>query len=508
MLLNKATAQVTWSNDVASIIYTNCSKCHNSNGIAPFPLMSYQDAADHALGIESAVQDKHMPPWPPDPTYSRLAHERVLNQQEIDAIVNWVSGGTLRGDSTTEPAAPVFSSSDEISSPDLTLTIPSYSVNTTSDLYRCFVLPSGLSSMRYITGMETVPGNRSIVHHVLIFMDTTNVPAQLDAADPGPGYTNFGSTGSSASKLIGVWVPGQSATFLPQGMGIRLPANANIILQIHYPGGISGQTDQTKINLQYTSSFRREVYIDPPLNHLNLDQGFLRIPGNTTRTFTSHYTMPFTASVMAVGPHMHLIGRSISSWGVTPTGDTIPFINIPEWDFHWQGVYQFPRILKVPSGTVLYSSAFYDNTLNNPHQPNNPPITVNLGEGTNDEMMLIYFQYAYYVNGDENIILDSTVFTAIPQQSVELVHTIQLYDPSPNPINNRLNVQYFLPSTSSFKLEIYGLTGEKIKTLEEKINATAGFYTTDEFLDLPNGIYLLSLSSGETVRSKRILINK
>ena len=505
--ITSTSGQVTWSGDVANIIYTNCSNCHNSNGIGPFTLMSYQDASMNGLGIQSAVEDHIMPPWPPNSAYNRLAHERVLTAEQITTISDWVNNGMLRGDSTQEPAAPIFSSAEEITTPDLTLTIPSFNVNTTSDLYRCFVLPSGLTSLKYLTGLETVPGVRSIVHHVLIYMDTTNVPATLDANDPGPGYTAFGGTGSSASKLIGVWVPGQGAYFAPQGMGIRLPANCSIILQIHYPAGISGQTDATKINIQYTSSFRREIYIEAVLNHYQLDQGFLRIPANTIRTFTANYQLPINISALGVGPHMHLIGKSIRSWAITPTTDTIPFIDIPNWDFHWQGIYSFPRVLKLPIGTTLYSTAFYDNTVNNPNNPNNPPVTVNLGESTTDEMMLIYFAYTNYLPGDENIIIDSTIVTAIPEMKDAIVQTCQLYDPSPNPAVENCNVSYYLPTSGSYTLILTDQQGKIVQELSSGTRATSGFYSTGISVSkFKSGVYYIVLNSNGVSRTKRLVV--
>src|SRR6185436_13388896 len=330
-----------WSVDIAPILYAKCTSCHNQNGIAPFSLITYQDAFFYKTDIQTNVNSGMMPPWPPDPNYRHLAHERVLSPAEKSAIDQWVNAGAPQGDSTLAPAQPVYSSAAEITSPDLISRMPDYVVNTTTDLYRCFVMPSGLLSQQYITEIEALPGNRNIVHHILIYEDTSGIPAQLDAADPDPGYTDFGGTGSPSSNLIGVWVPGQSVYRLPVGMGIGMPANTNIVIQIHYPGGITNQTDSTKILFKLSSSLLRNVTITPPLNHFNLTNGPLVIPPNTTRTFYSQYTIPVTLSTLSVGPHMHLIGKSIMSYGVTPSNDTIPFINIPEWDFHWQGLYSF-----------------------------------------------------------------------------------------------------------------------------------------------------------------------
>jgi Secretion system C-terminal sorting domain/Copper type II ascorbate-dependent monooxygenase, N-terminal domain/Copper type II ascorbate-dependent monooxygenase, C-terminal domain len=505
LIATQVSAQIDWSTRVANIIYSNCSSCHNPNGIAPFSLMSYTDATDNASDILDAVQDHSMPPWPPDPSYNRLAHERVLTDQEIADIADWVNNGTLLGDTALEPDPPVFSSTGEISSPDLVLSAPVYTVNTTDDLYRCFVIPTGLSTQQYINGLEAIPGDRSIVHHILVYSDTSATPVQLDAADPDPGYTNFGGTGSNTSQLIGIWVPGQSAYFTPTGMGIKLLPNANVILQVHYPGGISNRVDSTKINLKLSSNLQREIAIDAPLNHYFLDNGPLILPPNQTRTFNAHYDLAYDISTLAVGPHMHLLGRSVRAYAVTPLNDTIPFIDIPEWDFHWQGLYSFPRVLKVPAGSTLYSSAFYDNTTANPENPNDPPAWVFLGEGTADEMMLIYFSYTLYFPGDENIIIDSTVTTGINQPiTSSVISTCQLYDPAPNPAVDKITIQYFIPSLSKHQLELFDVTGKLCKVL--RTSTEQGLITLQfDIGDLPSGNYILKLSSDGIQRTKKII---
>jgi hypothetical protein len=502
-----SSAQVTWSADIANIIYNNCSSCHNVNGIADFELMSYQDAVQNASDIKDEVIDRHMPPWPPDPNFSDLAHPRILTQQQIDDIESWVDNGMMRGDSTLEPAPPVISNNSEIVNPDLILNAPVYPVNTTNDLYQCFVVPTSLATDHFITGIEVIPGNRNIVHHILIYSDTSNLPLLFDAADPGPGYTNFGGTGSIYSKLIGVWVPGQGAYFSPTGMGIRLPANTNVIMQIHYPGGITGETDSSKIKLKLTPTLQREINIESPLNHYQLDNGPLFIPANSTETFYAHYTIPQDVSTLGVGPHMHLIGTSIKSWGITPSNDTIPFIDIPEWDFHWQGVYSFPKILKVPMGTVIYSEAYYDNTSNNPENPNDPPQDVSLGESTTDEMMLIYFAYTDYIPGDENIIIDSSFYTNVVDYKSTIVSTLQLYDLSPNPAEENITFQYYLPGKSNVKISILDVQGKLVKEFNS-YGSGSGLLTKQLSIDeIPSGIYFLTLESDGMVRNKKFVKN-
>lgn len=399
-----------WAEDVAPILYQQCTPCHHTGGLAPFSLMTYGDAAGNANGVYDAVDARRMPPWPPNPDYQNFAHERLLNTNDINTIKTWVQNGAIQGNAALAPAPPTYNNLPTITAPDLVVTMPNYTVSGNADIYRCFAMPSNLNVQNFITGMEVIPGNPEIVHHVLIFADTTNQPNVLDAADPGPGWTSFGNTGSNASELIGTWVPGTRPVFYPSGMGVRLAPNAKIIFQVHYPTGSNGKSDQTSVRFKLTGSPSRPLYISAPLNHGSaLVNGPLVIPANQTKVFQEKYKVPLNISVLEVGPHMHLIGKSIKSYGVTPLGDTLKFIDIPNWDFHWQGGYMFKKIMKVPVNTWLWAEALYDNTTANIHNPSNPPQLVTAGEATTNEMMMVFFTYTYYLPGDENIVLESPI---------------------------------------------------------------------------------------------------
>ena len=440
-----AAQTATWNDNVACILYTRCTSCHHEGGIGPFSLMTYDDATAAAFGMQYAVNAGTMPPWPPDHTYRSLAHERVLTAEEVALINDWVNNGMPQG-SGSAPMAPVYLSDEVITDPDLVLTMPSYTVNTVgNDVYRCFVIPTGLNEDVFIKELEVVPGNLEAVHHVLLYADGTNTPLTLDAADPLPGYVSFGGTGSNASELVGGWVPGQGVKIYPGMMGVKIAAGNNIIMQVHYPATANGQIDQTKVNIKYTTGAVREVAIGAALNHGDLNEGALVIPANQTRTFTATYQVPnANVTVLDVAPHMHLIGRSVKAWAVTPTNVTIPLIDIPEWDFHWQGFYDFRQPLRIPAGSVLYSEAVYDNTTSNPNNPSNPPQLVTAGEATTDEMMLIYFSYTLYQPGDENIVVDtSTVVTTYENCSYQVVNVAEAvaddrFAAYPNPTNGEL----------------------------------------------------------------------
>ena len=495
-----------YNDNVACILFTNCTPCHHDGGIAPFSLMTYSDAASAAFGIQGAVNAGVMPPWPPDPAYNSLAHERVLTQEEIDIINTWVNNGMPEG-AGSPPSPPNYDGGDIIVNPDLSVQMqPFTNFENSEDLYQCFVIPTGLTEDMFVSGFEVVPGNAEMVHHVLVFADTSDIPTQLDAADPNPGYTGFGGTGSSSSQLIGIWVPGEQPFFYPNNMGAKLLAGSNIILQMHYPGGTGGQIDQTKVNFDLFAGswLTREVFFSAVLEHsVSLIDGPLILPPNQVSTFHNQFNIPnVDVTVLAVGPHMHLLGKSIRTWAVTPTNETVPLVDIPEWDFHYQGFYQFRQPVKLPANSVLYGEASYDNTAANPNQPNNPPQWVFLGEGTDDEMFLIYFAYTIYFPGDENIVIDTSTVKPTYNDCVfnilgiedELEERVSVY---PNPVADRL--LFDLPDMEFTDIILRDMQGKLIARLDPK----AKFVDVSAVAD---GVYMLSISVEGGTSTRKVVV--
>lgn len=502
-----ASAQTaTWTENIACILYTRCTSCHHDGGIGPFSLMTYDDATAAAYGMQNAVNAGSMPPWPPDNTYRSFAHEQVLTSLEIEKINDWVNNGMPVGNSVP-PMLPVYTSNEQIADPDLQLTMPSYTVNSTgNDVFRCFVMPTGLNQDAFISEIEVVPGNPSAVHHVLLYQDMSPTPSLLDALDPGPGYAGFGGTGSLTSRLIGGWAPGQGVKAYPQSMGVRISAGASIIMQVHYPTSANGQTDQTKINIKFTSGAVREVYFSTDLNHYNLVEGPLQIPANQVSAFTSIYQVPWVdATVLDVGAHMHLLGKSIRAWAFTPDGVTIPLIYIPKWDFHWQGFYDFRQPIKIPMGSIITGTAVYDNTASNPNNPNNPPQDVGLGEATTDEMMALYFSYVYYQPGDENIVVDTSSvvsthngcdFTAVGVAEEQAFRHFSAY---PNPTNGQLYLN--LPQGEQAMIRLIDPMGKVVMQRQFAHEAI-------DVSEFANGLYQVQVEMNGATSSRKVLIQQ
>jgi hypothetical protein len=495
----------TWAENIAPVLFSKCASCHRPEGIAPFSLLTYTDAFNYRASISNAVATKHMPPWPPDDNYVHFTGARTLSTAEISSIVNWVNNGAPSGNIANAPTPPP-PVTNSLGTADVVLKIPNYtSTAATSDIYQCFVLPLRLAADKFVSAIEVVPGNSAIVHHVLVYQDTSaNHAAQLlDNASPGPGYTSFGGVGINNPILVDAWVPGTSVKKLPTIFGKRIYPNSDLVVQIHYPKGSNGRLDSTKVRLYYNNNTAaRDIRIEPILNHYapTLINGPLSIPANQTKTFEERFLLPtiVKATVLTVAPHMHLIGQSVKSFAIKPTGDTIHFIDIPHWDFHWQGQYYFQRPVIVDGGSTLKAFATYNNTASNTHNPNSPPQTVNLGEATTDEMMLVYFAFAQYQPGDENIIIDSSLLTTAVGNPSLPIKQLNIF---PNPVNTYLQFQN--PGQhNDTKLAVWDMAGRKVYEAD---------ISHQLFINIPthrwaNGIYRVYLQTKETVYTSKIVV--
>lgn len=490
---------INWATDVAPILYDHCVQCHRDGGLGGFSLIGYDNALSYSASIQDATAAKRMPPWKADPNYRHYAHENRLTDSEIQVIQSWVQSGMAIGDLSQAPPMPVFTEGSNVGVPDHVLLTPLYTVTATEDEYRCFVIPSGLTQDAFLRGLEAIPGNHMAVHHILIYQDITGGAKALDDSTPEPGYVSFGGPGVSGANLVGAWVPGGPTPLTPPNMGVKLKANADLVVQMHYPKGVTGLTDQTTLNFFFTPTTQgiREISLAPVLNHtpFSLENGPLNIPANTVKTYHAKYKIPAAASVLSVAPHMHLIGRSMIAFAVTPQNDTIRLINIPAWDFHWQGAYFFQKVQKIPAQSMLHAYATYDNTTNNPFQPSDPPQLVTQGEATTDEMMLVYFAYMGYKPNDENIVLDSTLLiSATPAEPLtNSVSTLSVY---PNPSFGGAILEYEITEPTDLRTTLTDVNGRLLRVLSEKQGLVPGLYQESVAVDdLPAGLYFIRLQA-------------
>ncbi|HUM48304.1 MAG TPA: T9SS type A sorting domain-containing protein [Chitinophagales bacterium] len=506
VVLNAGAQIPDWSSQVASIIYNHCSTCHHDGGIAPFPLMSYDDAVNNAWSIQADVNAGKMPPWPPDASFNHFRNEKILSQIEIDIINSWVNNNTPSGNLANAPAPPVFNGNSLMTSIDDVIVAPVYTIQKNTDEYRSFVIHSNYTETRYLNQVEFIPGNASAVHHVFLLQDTSDYSNNKDLEDPGPGYNGggFGDVGPSAEMLCG-WIPGSDMITLPGNMGFVVPPGADFVLSFHYAPGSMDQADSTRVNLHFSTDpnvrkVRNERLISWFKNSL-LNPPFL-IPANEVKTFYNQSKLFDTdQSLIAVQPHMHLIGKSYKVFMVTTPGDTTNLIYIPNWNFYWQLNYFFTKVIKFPANTQIFGSAVYDNTINNPFNPSNPPEDVRAGESTFDEMMGCRFSILDYQPGDENIILDTAFYEAIEEYNDNTL-AVSI---SPNPASDKLYMMAVIPEHQVI-WKLVNETGAVIKQKQEK-GIPSGMYPLEIAVDdIESGIYFLSVSSGGKSCLKKIVV--
>ncbi|MBD2721758.1 T9SS type A sorting domain-containing protein [Hymenobacter armeniacus] len=498
-------AQVTFSQHIAPLVYQHCTPCHRTGEVAPFPLTTYAEVASHAQTIKYVTGTKYMPPWKPDANYRHYLDENTLTTTEIQQIRDWVDNGMPQGNAAQTPPVPTFPSGSQLGTPDLVVPMRQAFTHQGNgqDMYRIFVLPVNLPADRNIAAIEFRAGNKRIVHHVIIGMDTTQQAQALDAADPGYGYTRFGGFGfSPVEEVFGAWVPGMQARFYPTGMGKKLYRRASLLLQIHYGPNFVTQKDSSVVNIFFARQpVTRFVQTLPAISPSVLTNGPFVIPANQTKTFRAQLTVPADVTVLSVSPHAHLLSKSWKVWAVKPNGDTIRLVKINDWDFRWQGTYRFTGLQRIPFGSRLMAEATYDNTANNPRNPNNPPQQVTWGESTTAEMLLTYFELLPYQPGDESIVLSSLPGVATTPGTVQMAVF-------PNPASSGgAAISFQLAKPGPVSVALVDATGRVVRTLAREKAYPAG----PQQLPLPlegvaAGIYFVKLESNEGTRNEKLVV--
>jgi hypothetical protein len=380
----------TFSREVVRILQDNCQTCHRAGDIAPFPLMTFADAKPRATMIKLMTQSRQMPPWKPADGCGDFRDDRRLTTEEIATLANWVDAGAPEGNASDLPPPREFPSGWKLGQPDLVLAndVP-FTPPPHTDTYRCFTLPTNLVADKFVSAVDTHPGDRSTVHHVLTFLDTTGVSLSLDEADPGPGYTCFGGPGFTPLGTLGGWAPGSPPLELPQGSAFALPATARVVMQVHYhPHATEPTPDRTEFGVYFSDEpSPTEMRILPIINDT-----FTIPPNDANYKVDAAFplAMPFPAKLWLIAPHMHLLGRKMEISMTPRNGSPQCLITIDDWDFNWQGAYRYVEPVEVPAGARLTLSAWYDNSSNNPRNPNSPPKAVSWGEATTDEMCLAF----------------------------------------------------------------------------------------------------------------------
>lgn len=377
VLTPKPDSDVTYSGQISRIFQARCVECHRSGEIAPFSLTSYSDAAGWAGMIAEVVRDQRMPPWHANPEIGVFSNDCRLSDEEKDLIDRWVAAGAPEGDPAQLPPPPKFVEGWRIGQPDQIIAMADkpYQVPAEGEVrYQYFVVDPGFTEDKWIQAAECRPGNRSVVHHIIV------------AAQP-PGGRSKNAGGDLDSEWLTATAPGAKPLMLPEGLAKFVPAGSRLIFQLHYTPNGTAQEDLSHVGLIFADpkKVKKEVVTQNAATHR------FRIPaGANNHRVEASYTFAKDSLMLAMFPHMHLRGKSFRYTAVYPDGENEVLLDVPRYDFNWQNAYVFPEPKRMPAGTKLQCVAHFDNSEENLANPD-PTKDVTWGDQTWEEMMIGYF---------------------------------------------------------------------------------------------------------------------
>jgi mono/diheme cytochrome c family protein len=366
-----ADSAVTFTKDVAPILYKSCAECHRPTMFAPMSLMTYDDVRPYARAIKQKVVARAMPPWGADPEFGVFKNDPRLSEKEIATIVSWVDAGAPKGDDSDLPTPPTFADGWTIGKPDAVFTMTEdFQIAATGTIpYQYLRVPTNLTEDRWIQAIEIRPGANAQVHHVLAFTQPAGEPLNPGGA---LGPTNIGGV-----------TPNKPGITYPAGVARLLRGNSDIVLQIHYTTNGTATTDRTRVGIIYAK--------EPPTKiaagGMVMQPRFVIPPYDGNAEVKGITELKREAVLITLTPHMHVRGKDMIYIAHYPDGTDETLLSVPKYDFNWQITYELAKPKVLPEGTKIEVIAHYDNSPNNKFNPD-PSKEVRWGDQTWEEMMI------------------------------------------------------------------------------------------------------------------------
>jgi len=393
---------VTFNHDIAPILFRECATCHHPGEAGPFPLLTYADAKSHAQQIAYVTSKRIMPPWLPDPGDLKFADESRLNSQEIAIIQAWVDQGETEGQPSDLPLAPKFVAGWELGRPDVIVRAakPYMLPASGTDSYWNFVFRTPVSRSRWLKAIEIRPGDKRLVHHANVLVDRQESARRLEK-EPGAGFGGMELTVESEAfdpdSHFLFWKPGSPPYVEPDGMALRLDKDTDLVLNTHLQPSGKPEPIQPTLGLYFTD---KPATLHPMLLQLDNDRKLDVPPGDKNFLVTDDFTIPVDASLLAIYPHAHYLGKDLQGLATLPDGTKKTLIHISHWDLNWQAVYRYEEPVDLPAGTTISMRFTYDNSADNIRNPNQPPKRVLAGNRASDEMAHLWLQVLPRDSGD------------------------------------------------------------------------------------------------------------
>jgi Flp pilus assembly protein TadD len=390
-------ATVTFNKDIAPLVYWHCAPCHHVGGVGPFPLLTYPEVARHASQIAAVTGRRYMPPWPPEEGYGQFSGDRSLTDLQIRLFSDWLKQGKPEGNPADLPNPPRFTSNWQMGPPDLVLKMPKPFQMPAggSDVFRNFVVPTGLPHTKYVRGIELHLTNQRVVHHANVILDRNQSLRARDGQDGQPGFPGMDIITEAAPDNFDpdshflFWKPATVLRPEPDDMSWRLDPGTDLVLNLHLQPTGKPESVQAEVGLYFSPTPPTRF---PMLLQLEHDGALHIPPGDRNFTVTDSLTLPVAVDLLAIYPHAHYLGKVIEAWATLPDGTRRRLIRIPDWDINWQAEYEYLHPISLPKGTRVAMKISYDNSAGNPRNPNRPPRLVETGNRSQDEMGHLWLQ--------------------------------------------------------------------------------------------------------------------
>ncbi|MEM7167428.1 MAG: tetratricopeptide repeat protein [Planctomycetota bacterium] len=377
---------LTYTRDIAPIVYGNCATCHRPGQSAPFSLLTYNDVKRRSKQIVEVTKSGFMPPWLPAAGHGDFAEERRLSPLQIATIEAWVAQGRVEGDAADLPPTPTWPEGWQLGTPDLIVELdPQYElVAEGTDVFRNFVLPTGLTTTRYVRAVEFLPLNAPAVHHASLYVDKTHSSRRLDAEDDELGYGGMFGRGNAQiprGQLLG-WTPGKVPYLEPEERAWPLAPGTDLVLQLHLVPTGKVESVGFRLGLYFSDNAPVRTAVA-----LRLGSRLIDIPaGASAYAMTDSFVVPVATKILGIYPHAHYLGKSMAGYATLPGGRREELLLIEDWDFNWQDSYRYRSPLALPAGSTLTMHYVYDNSATNIRNPSSPPVPVRYGPRSVDEM--------------------------------------------------------------------------------------------------------------------------
>jgi cytochrome c-type biogenesis protein CcmH/NrfG len=440
-LRTSASAQdVTFTKDIAPVVFKSCVSCHRAGGPAPFGLTNYDQVRRRATQIASVTRSRFMPPWKVEPSVGHFVGQHPLTDAQIAMFESWAASGAPEGPAADLPPLPNLPAGWLLGKPDL-IVRPSrpYTLQAQpTDAFRIFAIRLPVTKRTYVRGIEFHPGNPRVVHHANIRIDRTNATRRLDEADPLPGYDGLmpRSAEYPDGHFLG-WTPGQVAPLVGPDLAWTLEPGSDLVVQLHLQPSGAVEEVLPEIGLFFSDTPPART---PTILRLG-SQGIEIPPGEPRYVIRDAYTLPVEADLLAIQPHAHYRAREIRGTAHLPDGTSRLVMHIADWDFRWQHVYRQVTPIRLPKGTRLSMEYTYDNSAENVRNPQLPPARVYWGQRSKDEMGDLWFQLLATTDRDGQLMRDQ-IATKMTVEDIAGYETMLRVDPTDAELHDDVALLY------------------------------------------------------------------